>query len=73
MKTMISKKRHGQRVLGILIMQDIAVIPILLMISFFTAGDDKSVFSLILETTIAAIILIGLLYVTGKYLLEPFF
>ncbi len=67
------KKRHGQRVLGILIMQDIAVIPILLMISFFTAGDDKSVFSLILETTIAAIILIGLLYVTGKYLLEPFF
>ncbi len=29
------KKRHGQRVLGILIMQDIAVIPILLMISLF--------------------------------------
>ncbi|WP_072680026.1 cation:proton antiporter [Arcobacter sp. LA11] len=67
------KKRHGQRVLGILIMQDIAVIPILLMISFFTMGDEKSVFSLILETTIAAIILIALLYVSGKYLLEPFF
>ena len=28
-------KPHGRRVLGILIMQDIAVIPILLMISFF--------------------------------------
>ena len=67
------KKRHGQRVLGILIMQDIAVIPILLMISFFTMGDEKSVFSLILETTIAALILLALLYVTGKYLLEPFF
>ena len=29
-------KPHGRRVLGILIMQDIAVIPILLMISFFS-------------------------------------
>ncbi len=67
------KKRHGQRVLGILIMQDIAVIPILLMISFFTMGEDKSVFNLIIETTVAAIILILLLYVIGKYLLEPFF
>jgi len=67
------KKRHGQRVLGILIMQDIAVIPILLMISFFTTGDDKSVLTLILETTGAALGLLALLYVSGKYLLEPFF
>ncbi len=67
------KKRHGQRVLGILIMQDIAVIPILLMISFFTMGDEKSIFNLILDTTVAAIFLIALLYLSGKYLLEPFF
>ena len=67
------KKRHGQRVLGILIMQDIAVIPILLMISFFTTGDDQDVLSLIINTTIAAIVLIALLYFVGKYLLEPFF
>ena len=67
------KKRHGQRVLGILIMQDIAVIPILLMISFFTTGDDDSVLKLIFDTTAAALILIALLYVVGKYLLEPFF
>ncbi len=67
------KKRHGQRVLGILIMQDIAVIPILLMISFYTMGDEKSVFSLILETTVAAVVLLALLYLSGKYLLEPFF
>ncbi|MCP4970618.1 MAG: sodium:proton exchanger [Arcobacter sp.] len=67
------KKRHGQRVLGILIMQDIAVIPILLMISFFSTGDDKSVIGLIVETTGAAIFLLALLYLAGKYLLEPFF
>lgn len=66
------KKRHGQRVLGILIMQDIAVIPILLMISFFTSNGDH-VLKLIFNTTVAAFILLALLYVVGKYLLEPFF
>lgn len=65
-------KPYGKRVLGILIMQDIAVIPILLMISFFTMGDDKSIAYMILETTIAAVILLTLLYFSGKYLLEPF-
>lgn len=67
------KKPYGRRVLGILIMQDIAVIPILLMISIFSMGDDKSVANIIFETTIAAMILILLLYVSGRYLLEPFF
>lgn len=67
------KKRHGQRVLGILIMQDIAVIPILLMISFFTMGEENSVLYMIAETTGAAIVLLILLYLCGKYLLEPFF
>ena len=67
------KKRHGQRVLGILIMQDIAVIPILLMISIFTLGQDASIAMIIFETTIAAIALLLLLYLGGKYLLEPFF
>ncbi len=67
------KKPYGRRVLGILIMQDIAVIPILLMISIFSMGDDKSVANIIFETTVAAVILILLLYVSGRYLLEPFF
>lgn len=66
------KKPHGKRVLGILIMQDIAVIPILLMISFFTMNEEGSVAFMIFETIIAAIILLGLLFVSGKYLLEPF-
>lgn len=67
------KKPHGRRVLGILIMQDIAVIPILLMLSIFTTESDKSALYLIGETTIAAIILLVVLYLSGKYLLEPFF
>jgi len=54
-------------------MQDIAVIPILLMISIFTLGQDASIAMIILETTLAAIALLFLLYLGGKYLLEPFF
>ena len=67
------KKNHTvKRVLGILIMQDIAVIPILLMISFFTMDDTGSVGLMILKTIIAAVVLLSLLYLSGKYLLEPF-
>ncbi|APW64866.1 MULTISPECIES: cation:proton antiporter [Arcobacteraceae] len=66
------KKPYGKRVLGILIMQDIAVIPILLMISFFTMGEESSVAYMIFETLIAAVVLLGLLFLSGKYLLEPF-
>lgn len=50
---------HGRRVLGILIMQDIAVIPILLMISFFTMGEGSSVGLMIGKTVLAAVVLLG--------------
>ena len=63
---------YGRKVLGILLFQDIAVIPILLMITIFSV-EDKSISSLLVETAIdATILLIGLLLI-GKYLLEPFF
>ncbi len=65
-------KKYGRKVLGVLLFQDIAVIPILLMITIFSI-EDKSVSTLLLETAIdATILLIGLLLI-GKYLLEPFF
>lgn len=66
-------KPHGRRVLGILIMQDIAVIPILLMISIFSSSGHDSVISIVLHTTVAAFALIAVLFLCGKYLLEPFF
>ena len=65
-------KPHGRRVLGILIMQDIAVIPILLMISFFSMTDEGALLFTIGKTIVAAIVLLALLYFYGKYLLEPF-
>ena len=65
-------KPYGRRVLGILIMQDIAVIPILLMISFFTMDEGNSVAFMVGKTVLAAVVLLGVLYISGKYLLEPF-
>lgn len=65
-------KPHGRRVLGILIMQDIAVIPILLMISFFTISGGENIYLMIGKTILSAIVLLSLLYIFGRYLLEPF-
>ena len=64
-------KLYGRKVLGILLFQDIAVIPILLMITIFSV-TDKSVSSLLLETFVDAVILLTGLIIVGKYLLEPF-
>lgn len=56
---------YGQRATGILIFQDIAVIPILLLIGFLsTEGADIQV--VLLETAGSAIVLVGLLFVVGK-------
>jgi CPA2 family monovalent cation:H+ antiporter-2 len=65
-------RRYGQRSLGILIMQDIAVIPILLLIGFM-AESDKEVGAVILNMVISAAILLAAMWLIGRYLLEPFF
>ncbi len=65
-------KAYGRKVLGVLLFQDIAVIPILLMITIFSVKDG-SVSDLLLMTLGKAILLLGGLFLVGKYLLEPFF
>lgn len=65
-------KRFGQRALGILIMQDIAVIPILLLLGFL-ATQNLSVGAILLETLVEGTVLLLILFLIGKYLLQPFF
>lgn len=64
-------QEYGQRSLGILLFQDIAVIPILLMITMFSTRDIPTT-TLLLQTFIAALALMVGLWFTGKYLLQPF-
>jgi CPA2 family monovalent cation:H+ antiporter-2 len=65
-------KEYGQRSLGILIFQDIMVIPILLMITILSSSNI-SMGTLLLKTAFDAIILFLALWGIGKYVLEPFF
>jgi len=63
---------YGRTTVGILIFQDLAVIPILLMVSIFTSQSD-SVGTLLLNTLGSAILVFIILFVVGKYFLERFF
>ncbi|KEA46685.1 potassium transporter [Campylobacter mucosalis] len=62
-------KIYGRKALGILLFQDIAVIPILLMIDIFSSAD-ASVSSLLLKTIGGAVLLIVLLFLLGKYVIN---
>ena len=62
---------YGRKALGILLFQDIAVIPILLMINIFSS-QNSSISSLLWETFISVVIILGLMYIIGKYLLNRF-
>ncbi len=63
---------YGRTTLGVLLFQDIAVIPILLMVSFFTSDTD-SVSALLLNTLVGATVVFLILFLLGKYFLERFF
>lgn len=57
---------YGRSSLGILIMQDIAVIPILLMVAIFSNQDAHFV-PLLIKTIISAIVVLFILFVPGKF------
>ncbi len=62
-------KPYGQLSTGILVFQDIAVIPILILIGFLTTEAHESVFTIVSHTLMSAIFVIGLLFVVGKRLM----
>lgn len=56
---------YGQKSMAILIYQDIAVIPILILIGFLSVGSDN-IAGVLLQTTLSAVVIVGLLFVVGK-------
>jgi len=60
---------YGRYSVGILIFQDIAVIPILIMITLFT-NQDASINDMIIDTLISVTIVLATLYFMGKFVLE---
>ena len=57
---------YGQNATGILIFQDIAVIPILIFMGFLTNEGDESVYVILGHTLVSAFLVIALLFVVGK-------
>ncbi len=62
---------YGRVVLGILLFQDIAVIPILLMLTIFT-NPSNSVEEMLFQTLIGMVALLFVIFIFGKYILEKF-
>ncbi len=60
---------YGQRAAGILIFQDIAVIPILILLGFLINEGDESVAVILRDTVVSAIIVMTLMFVVGKQLM----
>lgn len=56
---------YGQKSTGILIFQDIAVIPILLLIGFMSS-DNNNISDVLINTAISAIVIVGFLFTIGK-------
>lgn len=56
---------YGQRSMGILIFQDIAVIPMLLLIGFMSS-DHVDVLDIVWQTGLSAVLLLSLLFVVGR-------
>ncbi len=61
---------YGRKALGILLFQDIAVIPILIMIEIFT--KDVDVTTLLIKTSIHMVLFFALLFLIGKYVLDVY-
>ncbi len=62
-------KQYGRKALGILIFQDIAVIPIMLMVEIFSRGEGD-IISELTKVFISAVILIIALYILGRFIFE---
>ncbi|TQR32976.1 potassium transporter [Campylobacter sp. MIT 99-7217] len=65
-------ENYGRKALGILLFQDIAVIPLLLMVDIFSSPNND-ITNLIVATLVSVVILLVLLFLIGKYLLDRLF
>lgn len=63
---------YGKKALGILLFQDIAVIPLLLIVEIFSS-QNTNISQLVLTIFISAILLLTLLYLISKYLVDRIF
>ena len=57
---------YGQRATGILVFQDIAVIPLLILLGFLTNEANQPVWVIIKDTAISALLVVSILFFIGR-------
>lgn len=60
----------GRMSFSVLLLQDIAVVPLLALVSYFAAGGNADIMEPSLKPVYAVLVIIGLLF-AGRYLLNP--
>ena len=65
--------QHGSNAIGILLFQDLAVIPLLVFIASMTGTSDQSFWITLLWSFVKGIIAIAVILVFGRWLLRPLF
>ena len=64
---------HGRASIGALLFQDVAVIPLLIVIPALAGGDDQSLTMVLGFALVKAVIAFAMILATGRYLLRPLF
>lgn len=67
------QSRHGLNAVGILLFQDLAVIPLIILIAELSQGDESNLVSLLMWALIKGSLAILLIFMAGRWLLKPLF
>jgi len=67
------KKKSGQISVSVLLFQDVAVVPLLIIIPMFAMDSDASMGLALLFALVKGVFVVGLLLLTGKWLLPRLF
>jgi len=65
------RRNHGRSTVGVLLMQDIAVVPILVMVSTF-ANKDQAISDILFTTLLNSLGGLAVIYFFGRYLVNRF-
>ncbi len=64
---------YGQRAFGILLLQDIAIVPLLAMVDVLAPGNGPATVSDIASEMLIVLSAVAAVVLTGRYLISPFF
>ncbi|POF34712.1 monovalent cation:proton antiporter-2 (CPA2) family protein [Roseibium marinum] len=64
---------YGQRAFGILLLQDIAIVPLLAMVAILSAGEGPATAADIVREVVIVLAAVAAVILTGRYLVSPIF